>query len=274
MNNVPNLQEILTNIITGLINQFVNFIPRFITAIVILVLGLLIAKLVRTVIKTVLGKIGIDKIGEKLNEIDFVRKMNTEIKISAVLAQVIYFFIVLVFATAAAEMLGVAALTDLMLGITNLIPRLIVAGVMLIVGLFISEGLKQFVISICNSFNISAGRMLGTLVFFFFLVISLINALRQAGLNTGLLESSFNLIIGGVIFAFAVGYGIASRDLMANILSSFYSKNKYREGQTIQIDDTKGQILKIDNTSLTLQTGETTTVFPLQVLQTKKVEVF
>ena len=68
---------------------------------------------------------------------------------------------------AAAEMLGVAALTDLMLGITNLIPKLIVAGVMLVVGLFISEGLKQFVISICNSFNISAGRMRGTLVFFF-----------------------------------------------------------------------------------------------------------
>lgn len=274
MNNVPNLQEILTNIVTGLINQLVNFIPRLITAIVILVLGLLIAKLVRTIVKTVLGKIGIDKIGEKLNEIDFVKNMNAELKISSLLAQVLYFFVVLVFATAAAEMLGVAALTDLMLGITNLIPKLIVAGVMLIVGLFISEGLKQFVISLCNSFKISAGRMLGTLVFFFFLIISLINALQQAGLNTGLLESSFNLIIGGVIFSFAFGYGLASRDVMSNIISSFYSRNKYREGQTIQIDDVKGQISKIDNTSLTLSTGETTTVFPLQVLQTKKVEVF
>ena len=200
--------------------------------------------------------------------------MNTDIKISAILAQVFFLFIVLVFGTAVAEMLCVAALTDLMLDITNLIPKLIVAGIMLIVGLFVSEGLKQFVISLCNSFNISAGRMRGTLVFFFFLIILLINALRQAGLNTELLESSFNLIIGGIIFAFAVGYRIASRDVMANILSSFYSKNRYKEGQTIQIDEVKGQILEIDSTSLTLQTGETTTVFPLQVLQTKKVEVF
>lgn len=274
MNNVPDLQEILINIVTGLINQLVNFIPRLISAIVILVLGLLIAKLVRRVVQTVLGKIGIDRIGEKLNEIDLVKKMNTEIKISALLATVLYFFILLIFATAAAEMLGVAALTDLVVGVTNLIPKLIIAALMLVVGLFISEGLKQFVISICNSFNISAGRMLGTIVFFFFLIITLINALGQAGINTELLESSFNLIIGGVIFAFAVGYGIASRDVMANILSSFYSKNKYKEGQTIQIDEVKGQILKIDTTSLTLQTGETTTIFPLQTLQTKKVEVF
>ena len=113
--------------------------------------------------------------------------MNTDIKISAILAQVFFLFIVLVFGTAVAEMLCVAALTDLMLDITNLIPKLIVAGIMLIVGLFVSEGLKQFVISLCNSFNISAGRMRGTLVFFFFLIILLINALGQAGLNTELL---------------------------------------------------------------------------------------
>ncbi|NKQ99728.1 hypothetical protein GUJ74_25335, partial len=123
---------------------------------------------------------------------------------------------VLIFATAAAEMLGVAALTELVLGITNLIPRLIVAGLMIIVGLFISDSLKKLVVGICLSFNISAGRMLGTIVFFFFFIITLINALGQAGLNTQLLESSFNLIIGGVIFAFAFGYGIASRDVMAN----------------------------------------------------------
>jgi Conserved TM helix len=274
MSNLPDLQEILTNIITGLINQLVNFIPRLISAIVILILGILIAKLARVVVKTVLGKVGIDRIGEKLNEIDLVRRMNTEIKLSAVLAQVLYFFVLLIFATAATEMLGVAALTDLVLGITNLIPKLIVAGLMVVVGILIAEALKKFVISLCESFNISGGRMLGTLVFSFFLVIILINALGQAGINTELLESSFNLIIGGIIFAFAVGYGIASRDVMANIVSSFYSKNKYHTGQTIQIDDVKGEILAIDSTTLTLQTGLTTTVFPLQSLQTKKVEVF
>ncbi|GAB3564511.1 hypothetical protein GCM10027578_10090 [Spirosoma luteolum] len=274
MNTIPNLQEILINIVVGLTNQLVNFVPRLISAIVILVLGLLIARVVRTLVQTLLSRIGLDKVGEKLNDIDLIRKLNTEVKLSRILAQFLYFFIILIFATAAAEMLGVAALTDLVLGVTNLIPRLIVAGLMLVVGLLISDALKKMVISICDSFNISAGRMLGTLIFFFFLIITLINALGQAGLNTELLESSFNLIIGGIIFAFAFGYGIASRDVMANILSSFYSKNKYRTGQTIQIDDVKGEIILIDSTSLTLRTGDTTTVIPLQSLQTRNVTIF
>lgn len=58
---------------------------------------------------------------------------------------------------------------------------------------------------------------------------------------------------------------------MANLLSSFYSKNRYKEGQLVQIDDAKGTTLHIDSTSLILRPGETITVLPLQ---TKKVEIF
>lgn len=274
MTHVPDLQEILTNIATSLINQLLSFVPRFISTIVILTIGILVAKLVRTLVKTILSKIGIDRVGDRLNQIGLVKKLNTPIKISSILAQALYVFILLIFATAAAETLRVAVLTNLVLGVTILLPKLIVAGIMLIAGLFVAEGLKQFVIRLCDSFNISAGRMLGTLIFFYFLIITLITSLGQAGLNTELLESSFNLLIGGVILAFAVGYGFASRDVMANIVSSFYAKNRYKEGQTIQIDDVKGQITAISNTSLTLQTGATITVFPLQDLQTKKVEIF
>ncbi|WP_229315734.1 hypothetical protein [Larkinella humicola] len=67
---------------------------------------------------------------------------------------------------------------------------------------------------------------------------------------------------------------MASRDVMANILSSFYSKNRFYEGQIIRVGDTKGQIIRMDNTSLTLQTGATVTVIPLQSLQSQNVEVF
>lgn len=272
--NVPNLQEILTNIVVGLINELVNFVPRLISTIVILTIGFLIARLVRTLVRTILAKVGIDRIGDKPNEIDVIRNLNTPIRISGLIGQVLYFFIVLVFATAAAELLGVAALTDLVKGITTLIPKLIVAAVVLIAGLFVAEGLKKLIISLCLSFNISAGRMLGSIAFSFFLTITIINALSQAGLNTQLLESSFNLIIGGVIIAFAVGYGIASRDVLANILSSFYAKNKFKIGQYIRVEETEGRIIAIDSTSLTLQTGESSTLIPLQTVQQKKVEIF
>ncbi len=274
MNNLPNITEILVNTFQTLINQFVDFVPKLVGAIVILAIGILVAKSVAAIVRRVLKQVGFDRIGAKLNEIDFIRQLQTEIKLSEIVSKVLYYFILLVFITAATETLGVAAITGMVLSLVNFIPKLIAAAIMLQVGILVADALKKAVVTLCQTFKVASGKLLGMIVFSFFLIITIISSLGQAGINTELLESSFNLLIGGIIFAFAVGYGIASRDVMANILSSFYSKNRFKEGQVIQIDDVKGTIISIDNTSLTLQTGETTTIFPLQTLQSRKVEVF
>jgi len=274
MKQLPNLTEVLRSTFQTLIDQFIQFVPRLLGALVILIIGIAVARLTAFVVRRVLARVGFDKIGERLNEISIIKQLKTEIKLSEIVAKILYYFILLVFITAATETLGVAAITDMVSSLVNFIPKLIAAAIMLQVGVLLADAIKSAVISVCESFKIASGRLLGTIVFVFFLLITLISALGQAGINTELLESSFNLLIGGVIFAFAFGYGIASRDLMANILSAFYTKNKYQEGQTIEIDGVKGQITRIDTTSITLQTDQTTTVFPLQLLQTKKVEIY
>ena len=274
MNEIPALTEVLRNTFQNLINQFVEFFPRILGAIVIMLIGIGFARLISFIVLRVLGQVGFDKIGNRLNEINIIKQLKTEIKLSEIIAKVLYYFILLVFIKAATEKLGVAAITEMVASLINFIPKLIAAAIMLQVGVLLADTLRGAVLSVCQSFNIASGRLLSMIVFVFFLVITVISALGQAGINTELLESSFNLIIGGVIFSFAIGYGIASRDLMANIISSFYTKNKYKEGQIIQVDDAKGEIIKMDNLSLTLRTGETTTVVPLQTLQMKKVEVF
>ncbi|MBD2751730.1 mechanosensitive ion channel family protein [Spirosoma validum] len=274
MKQLPELADVLRNTFQTLIDQFVEFVPRLLGAIVILLIGIGFARLVALIIKRILGRVGFDKIGNRLNEISIVKQLKTEIKLSEIIAKVLYYFILLVFIKAATEKLGVAAISEMVASLINFIPKLIAAAIMLQVGVLVADALRSAVLNLCQSFNIASGRLLSMIVFAFFLIITVISALGQAGINTELLESSFNLIIGGVIFAFAIGYGIASRDIMANILSSFYTKNKYKEGQTIQIEEIRGEIIKIDTMSLTLRTGDTTTVIPLQTLQTKKVEVF
>jgi small-conductance mechanosensitive channel len=158
--------------------------------------------------------------------------------------------------------------------LVNLIPKLIASALMLFAGVMIADALKNAVLGICKSLKIESGKLLGSIVFAFFLVIALIAALKQAGIETSLLESSFNLLIGGIIFAFAVGYGMASRDVLANILSNFYSKTKFKEGQIIAINGIKGEVVAIDTTSITLKTEESLSVFPMSFLQNQRVEIF
>ncbi len=274
MKELPNLTQVLFSTLTKLINQFVDFVPRLIFASFILLIGYLVAKGLAIITRKVLERIGFDKIGDKLNEISIVKQLQTEVKLSQIVAKVLYYFIMLGFITDATKTLGIGAITGLVEKLVNFVPQLIVAAIMLQIGVLVAEAIKNAVISICKSFNVPSGKLIGNVIFAFFLIITLISALGQAGINTELLESSFNLLIGGIILAFAVGYGFASRDVLSNILSSFYTRNRYREGQIIKIDEVKGMIINLDNTTLTLQTGETKTIFPLQTLQSKKVEVF
>ncbi|WP_028524891.1 mechanosensitive ion channel family protein [Runella limosa] len=274
MKQLPNLTEILISTLTKLINQFVEFVPRFIFAAFILLIGYAVAKGLAVITSKVLARVGFDKIGDKLNEVSIVKQLQTEIKLSHIVSKVLYYFIMLGFVTDATRTLGVGAITSLVEKLVNFVPQLIVAAIMLQIGVLVSEAIKNAVVSICKSFNVPSAKLIGSIVFTFFLVITIISALGQAGVNTELLESSFNLLMGGIVLAFAVGYGFASKDILANLLSSFYNKNKYQEGQIIQIDDVKGKIIALDTTSITLETGESKTVFPLQALQSKKVEIF
>lgn len=274
MNNLPNISEILKNIFGALIGQFVDFVPRVIGCLFVLAVGYLVARGVKIIIKQVLSKIGFDRIGEKLNEIGIIKQLKTEVSLSDIVAKILYYYILLIFLTLAADKLGVDTITNMVLSLVNFIPKLIAGAIMLQIGIMLSDAIKTAVVALCKSFNIAAAKLIGNIAFIFFLIITFITALGQIGIETTLLESSFLLIIGGVIIAFAIGYGIASKDILANIISSFYSRKNYREGQIIKIGEVKGIITKIDNTSITIVNDSATTIVPLQLFQTKLVEIF
>ncbi len=274
MNKLPNLKDILIDTFSKLIEQFSTFTSNLISAIVILLVGWIVAKTTSLIIKNVLSRVGIDKIGDRIKEIDAIKKFNLDFKLSKVISLIVYIFILLFLSVSAADKLGVPAISSMFLTLVNFIPKVIVASVMTLLGLFLSDLARNFVVSLCKSFNIASGKLIGMGVFFFLLFITVILALGQAGINTALLESSFNIIIGGMVFAFSIGYGLASKDILLNIMSSFYSKNKFSEGQVIEISGVKGKILKIDNTSLILDTNGSQTIFPLKVLQSEKVTIF
>ncbi|GAA4446713.1 hypothetical protein GCM10023091_40310 [Ravibacter arvi] len=274
MESFYNISDILKNTFNSLIGQFVDFVPRLIGCIVVLLIGYLVANFVRAIVKNVLGRVGFDKIGERLNQIGFIKQIKAEIKLSNIVAASLYYFIILMFLTAATEILGVETITSMVLSVVNFIPQLIAGAIMLQLGIIISDIIKSAVVTLCKSFNVPSAKLIGNLVFGFFLVITFISALAQIGINTELLESSFIIVFGGIVAAFGVGYGLASRDVLGNIISSFYSKNKYTIGQLIQIDGVKGRIIELDNLSVTIKTEESRVVLPLKYFQSQKVEIF
>lgn len=266
---MPDILSILQNVIA----QFVAIIPNFLGAIIVFIIGWIISKIVYKIVKNVLASIGIDKIGEQLNEIELISKANVKILISEIVAKILYYILMLIFTIAATEILGMAAISDLMSSILNYFPRLLSALIVLVIGILLAEFVKNIVATACKSLGIPAGNFIANFVFYFLFLTVGMSALAQAQIDTGFITSNLSIILAGIVAAFAIGYGFASRDLMANFLASFYGKQKIQIGDIIAIEGQKGVVIEIDSNSLTLQGEGKKIIIPLSKLTTEKVEI-
>lgn len=263
-----------SSVLHELLMTFASGVPKFLMAILIVIAGLIISKMVAKVLKKFLEKTGIDKLGDKLNEIDIVAKSKFEIKISTVLSKVFYYFLILFFMVAATDILDMPAVSDLVMDLFKLIPSLIVSGIILVLGTLFADALRNIAQTALDSLGVPSARLISGLLFYFILINVIISAMSQARIKTEFLSHNISLIIGGIVLAFAIGYGLASRTSMSNYLASFYAKDRFKVGNKITVEDVTGTITSIDKSSLTIiNDNGNKVVFPLSQINNKKIEI-
>lgn len=257
-----------------LATQVITSVPKILGALFIFIIGYIIAKIVARTVKKLLVKVNVDKIGEKLNEVDLLQKSNFKIEISSVLSKIIYYVMMLLFLVASVDVLGMESLSNLVRDLINYIPQLLTAVVLLAVGLLIADTLSGIIKSTCASLGIPSAGIIGSMAFWIIFLTIGVSALSQAGIDTDFIRANISILLAGIIFAFAIGYGLASKSTVENFLASFYSKNKFALGDIIEIDGVKGEVVGMDNTSLTLTADNAQVIFPLSTLSKEKVKIY
>jgi len=267
------LRRIKDGVFTQMVNGFSEAIPKILTALMVLLIGRVIALAIKNVIQRVFSALQVDKLGERMNDIDLVQRSGMQFELSKALAQVVYYFIMLCVIIMATDLLGVQIITDMVRGLFNYLPALSSAFVIFLIGLFLADVVRGVLQTVLKSMGVMSARTISSGVFYFLFVTAAVSALGQAGVETGFISANLTVIIGAICFAFAIGYGIASRELMANYLAGYYNRNKVRIGDDVEIIGVRGKVVAIDAASLILQTDERAIVIPLSKLTTEKVEI-
>lgn len=264
--------DVISDAVQGMVKNLFDTVPNVVMAIVIFFIGYIIAKIVAKIIRTALEKIGIDKVAEKLNEIDIVQKANMDIKFSAVLSKFVYYILLLFFTIVSTSVLGIPEVSNLVTDIFTFIPNLIVALIVLVLGTLLADALRGFINTALTSLGISSAGLISSFLFYFLFINVVIVALGQAKIDTSFLSQNISIIIAGIVLAFAIGYGLASKDVMANIVASFYSKDVFQVGQKVTIEGVTGIVNEVSKSSLILKTDTGKVLFPLSQATNTKVE--
>lgn len=263
------LSENLKSMLTSMIQTF----PRLVGGIVLIIVGVIISKILARSVKSVTQKLGIDKLGDRINQIDLVANANFEFKLSEVLSKIVYYFAVLIFVVAATDVIGMPAISQLFNDLLAWIPNLLVALVILTVGIIFADFIKGIIKTACDSFNIPSSKLISMFAFYFLVINIVISALSQAQVDTTFISSNLSILIGGAALAFAIAYGLASRNVLSNFLTAHYSTNHVKVGDEVTIEGHRGVVKHMDRTNITLSSQGKTTVIPLHKLSTETIEI-
>ena len=66
-------------------------------------------------------------------------------------------------------------------------------------------------------------KKIDILLFFIILIFTSVTALNQAGIDTAIITSNITLILGALLLAFAIAFGIGANRIVTDLLKTFYT---------------------------------------------------
>ena len=242
-------------------------------ALLILILGWLFIKLLLVLLKKALKFAKIDKLGEKLNDIELIEGKKLNIKLAKVIVSFVKWALLLMLVIVVSEMLNLTIVSEELSNLIHYLPLLISALIIFVIGLFIANFAKNSIRSLFKSLEISGAKIISQLVFIILMAIISVTALNQAGIDTEIITSNLTLIFGAFLASFALALGLGARGVVADLLRTFYTRRTYELGLRIKFKDVEGEIIAIDDISMTLKTNNGKLVVPVKDIVENQVEI-
>ena len=255
-----------------ILDGFSNALPKMVLVIFLLLVGWIVGKLFKKVVTKALKIIKLDDAMDRLELSPILSRIGIQ-STCVFIGAVVYWMIMLIFLLTIAEVINMPILSEGIAAILGYIPQLLIALVIFIFGLFIANMIKNLVYNATDSIGLKGARVISNIVYYVLFIFIAITAINQTGVDTTIITSNVTLIFGAMLLAFGISYGIASKGIMSNMLSSFYRKDKFKPGMKIKVDDVEGVIKEMDSMSLTIETSDRKVIVPTHLLTEKKIEI-
>ena len=273
MEKLTDLKDMAYNALSAILTDIAAALPNILAAIVILILGLLISKIVRFTLKKIFKIAKLQKVSDKINEAKLFGENEVKVDIEKILLAFVKWVLLLVFIIVAADILKLTVISTEIANLLRYLPILLSALVIFMIGLFGAKLVKTALVSVFQSMGFSGSKLVSNIVFYIIVIFVTITALNQAGIDTALITSNFTLILGAFLLAFALAFGLGSRDVMASLLKTFYARKNYSVGDVIKVDGIEGSIESIDSLTMTLKTSKGRRVLPIKDVIEQQVEL-
>ncbi len=243
----------------------IQLVPKLIMGMIVLLLGFLIARLIQSIVTRLidyLDRIINDKLRKRLLQVNL---SSSKILIGKTFFWIIFFFFIVLFT----EIIGLPVLSSWLTGLGEYLPNILAGIVIILLGIILSRLVADLIKRGTLKAGISNSKTLGKATQYIIIIITVIIAIDQIGIDISFLSNLIYIILSVLLFGAGLAFGLGAKTSVSNILASYYINRNYRVGNTIRIGENQGRIVKITATSVFLETERGQMIIPAKEFNEK-----
>ena len=211
--------------LSNALNSFLAAIPLVIGALIIIVIGWIIAGVLARLVTEVLARAGADRLfAEHGGQVYGAR--SREIKPSVVGGELVKWLVRLVFLVAAANVLGLTQVSELLNDVLLWIPNLIVAAIILLVAPLLARFVRGAIEVGAGQMGFTNASLLGRIAEIAIIAFAVIIAINQIGIAANLVNTLFIGVVAALALAFGLAFGLGGRDVAGQLTQSWYEQSQ------------------------------------------------
>lgn len=226
MNEVTSLADQLNNSANDFWDAVSAYLPKLFGALILLVLALVVARIFQGLVVKVLGWLRVDKLLKSKPVSKTLHTADIKVDVIDITGRVVFWSVIAIFALTIADVLQLAAMRDVIREFVGYLPNVLAAALVVTVAVAGSRLIRDVVRASLARMQVDFANGVANVVFYVLMIIGTIMALDQLGFDTTILSNNVTLIVGGIMLAFGIAFGLGGKDTAKKIVDDVYKNVK------------------------------------------------
>lgn len=202
-----------------------GFVPALIGAILVFVVGWFVSVAFGKLIAEILKKVRFNQIFEKGNWDEALAKADIKVDAAVFIGAIVKWILVIVFLSAAIEILGLTGFAGLLNKVLAYLPNVIVAAFIFVVAVIVADILEKIVRATVESTKIGYGHIVGAIVRWSIWIFAFMMIITQL-INNAFIQTIFTGLVALIVIAGGIAFGLGGKDVAGEIVKDLYKKLK------------------------------------------------
>lgn len=207
----------------GLGVEIVRFLPKFILAIIIFVAGWVIGSVIGELIEKVVKTLKVDTLLEGAGARSLLQKAGFNLNTGAFLGGIVRWFVIIGFLVAALDVFNLEAVNSLLTSVvTQFIPNIAIASLILIVGAFLADFVRKVMSGAAKAVEVKSSGLVGGIAYWAIWGFSIIAALLQLHIADQILSTLVTGLVAMLALAGGLAFGLGGKEAAARYIEKLH----------------------------------------------------